>query len=308
MEHRIDPERVHHEWDRTLEPTLEVASGDVVTFALRMAAHGQLAEGDRFDQARWDYDTMYHLLGPVHVDGARPGDTLRVEILELTPGDWGWCVIEPGLGLLPDEFPDGHLRSFDLRDRTSVRFAPGIRLPLAPFLGTMGVHPGEPDPAPVFPPHRGGGNIDARHLVAGATLWLPVWCPGARFSCGDPHAMQGDGEVCVAALECDMTARLRLTVERRSIPTPQFRTPGPLTAQTDGAGYHGTMGIGPDLMQGARTAVSAMVGWLVAEHGLSKPDAYMLCSLVGDLKILELVDAGSWNVGMTMPLSVFGAR
>jgi acetamidase/formamidase len=305
MEHTIDPRRIHHGWDNTLEPALHVASGDTVHYELLMAGHGQVREGDTFEQTSFDFDTLYNLLGPLHVEGARPGHTLRVDVLELTPGEWGWCSILPGLGTLPEEFPEPYLRTFDLRGGDVAELVPGVRVPFAPFLGTMGVHPDEPPTASAFPPHKGGGNIDTRHLTAGSTVWLPVWCDGALFSCGDPHAMQGDGEVCVAALECDMRATLRFTVEERSIPAPLFRTAGPLTPRTEGAGHHGAMGIAPDLMEGTKKAVSAMVDWLAAEHGLDRRDAYMLCSLAGDLKILEVVDAGMWNVGLTLPLSVF---
>jgi acetamidase/formamidase len=298
MEHEIDPQRIHHSWDNTLEPALRVGSGDVVNFDLLMAGHGQVHEGDSFADTKFDFDTLYNLLGPVYVEGARPGDTLKVEILELKPGDWGWCVILTDFGTLPDEFPDSYLRTFDLRGGSEVEFAAGVRIPFAPFLGTMGVHPDEPATASAFPPHKGAGNIDTRQLTASSTLWLPVWCEGALFSCGDPHAMQGDGEVCVAALECDMRAKLRFSVEQRTIPVPHFQTAGALTPQVDAGGYHGVMGIAPDLMECSRKAIKAMVEWIVAEHGLSREDAYMLCSL-------EVVDAGMWNVGLTMPLSVF---
>jgi acetamidase/formamidase len=305
MEHQIDAKRIHHAWDNTLEPTLRVNPGDVVHYELLMAGHGQVHEGDAFSDTQFDFDTLYNLLGPVHVEGAQPGDALRVEIEELVPGDWGWCVIMAELGTLPDLFPESYLRTFDLRGGTDAELVPGVRIPLSPFLGTMGTHPDEPATASAFPPHKGGGNIDTRHLTAGSTLWLPVWCEGALFSCGDAHAAQGDGEVCVAALECDMRATLRFELERRTIPAPYFRTAGALTPKVEGAGHHGAMGIAPDLMEGARSAIAAMVDWVVSEHGLSREDAYMLCSLAGDLKILELVDAGMWNVGMTLPLSVF---
>jgi acetamidase/formamidase len=305
MEHQIDPQRMHHAWDNTLEPTLRVSSGDVVRYDLLMAGHGQVHEGATFAETNFDFDTLYNLLGPVYVEGARPGDALRVDILELTPGDWGWCAIMPDLGTLPDQFPDPYLRTFDLRNGTSAELVRGVRIPFSSFLGTMGTHPDEPATASAFPPHKGGGNVDTRHLTAGATLWLPIWCEGALFSCGDPHAMQGDGEVCVAALECDMRATLRFTVEQRTVTGPYFRTPGALTPQVDGGGHQGAMGIAPDLMEGTRKAVSAMVEWIVAEHGLTREDAYMLCSLAGDLKILEVVDAGMWNVGLTLPVSVF---
>jgi acetamidase/formamidase len=214
-------------------------------------------------------------------------------------------VILPDLGTLPDEFPNPYLRTFDLRDSREVELVPGVRIPFAPFLGTMGVHPDEPATASAFPPHKGGGNIDTRHLTAGSTLWLPVWCEGALFSCGDPHALQGDGEVCVAAMECDMRAKLRFTVEHRTIPVPYFQTPGALTPKVDAGGHHAAMGIAGDLMECTRKAIKGMVDWIVAEHELSRQDAYMLCSLAGDLKILEVVDAGMWNVGITLPLSVF---
>ncbi len=311
MEHRIDPQRIHHAWDNALEPSLRIASGDTVQYDLLMAGHGQVHEGDTYDQTSFDFDTLYNLLGPLYVEGAAPGDTLRIDILGLEPGDWGWCVILPELGTLPDHFPNPYLRTFDLRSRTHADLVPGVRVPCSPFLGTMGTHPDEPATAPAFPPHQGGGNIDTRHLTVGSTLWLPVWCDGALFSCGDPHAMQGDGEVCVAALECDMQAKLRFTVERRTIPVPYFQTAGALTPRVDDGGHHGAMGIAPDLMEGARIAIGGMVDWIAAEHGLSRQDAYMLCSLAGDLKILEVVDAGMWNVGFTLPLSVFadpGAR
>jgi acetamidase/formamidase len=305
MEHEIDSQRIHHSWDNKLEPTLTVASGDVVNYELLMAGHEQVHEGDTIAEARFDFDTLYNLLGPVRVEGTEPGDTLKVEILELTPGDWGWCVILADLGTLPDEFPDPYLRTFDLRGGSEVELVPGVRIPFAPFLGTMGVHPDEPAEASAFPPHKGGGNIDTRHLTAGSTLWLPVWCEGALFSCGDPHAMQGDGEACVAAMECDMRAKLRFSAEHRTIPVPYFQTAGALTPQVDATGHHCAMGIADDLMDCTRRAISGMIDWIVTEHGLSREDAYMLCSLAGDLKILEVVDAGMWNVGITIPLSIF---
>jgi acetamidase/formamidase len=303
MEHLIDDSRFHHAWDRDRPPTLRIADGDTVHFNLRMAGAEQIREGDSYADTNFDPDRIYRLLGPVFVEGARPGDTLRVEIISLTPGEWGWCGTEPGLGLLPDEFAP-FVKTFDLRGRDAVTVCPEVEIPLAPFLGTMGTHPDVPGELPSFPPHQGGGNIDTRHLTAGSTLWLPIWCDGALFSCGDPHGVQGDGEVCLAALECDMQATLRLHVERRTISTPRFRTAGALTPRVEGAGHHGTMGIGPDLMQGARQAVRETITWLVTEHGLRRQDAYVTCSLAGDLKLLEVVDAGVWNVGFTLPLSI----
>jgi acetamidase/formamidase len=203
--------------------------------------------------------------------------------------------------VLPDEFTEPRLFTWEL-DGDEVELAPGIVAPLEPFLGTIGVHPGEPAVLDVFPPHRGGGNMDNRHLVAGSTLWLPVWVQDALLSFGDPHGRQGDGEVCVAALECPMRAELRVTVEEREIAAPRFDVPA--RPVLDAGGTIGTMGISADLHEGARIAVRAMIERLVEERGITREEAYVACSLVGDLKILELVDAGVWNVGMTIPAAV----
>lgn len=303
-EHVIDPAQIHHRWDSTLEPTLTIESGDIVSFELAMAGHGQVAEGVDYAETSFDWDTLYNLLGPVWIDGARPGDTLEVEILSLVPGAWGWTAVLPELGLLPDDFPTPVLRTFDLRSGTHVSITDGVAVPVEPFLGTLGTHPGSPELAPPFPPHRGGGNIDNRHLVAGSTAWFPIWCEGARFSCGDPHAAQGDGEVCVSAVECDMHATLRLSLHERTIQAPAYDVPAGGRDRLAG-GYLGTMGIDADLMQGARLAVRAMIERLRVERGLAREDAYVLSSLAGDLHIHEIVDAGVWNVGFTIPRDVF---
>jgi acetamidase/formamidase len=302
-EHVLDGSLIHHDWNNAYEPVLAIASGDVVHLDLQMAGRGQVLEHSSIEDVVWDFDTIYNLAGPIHVEGAAPGDTLEVEILSLGPGSWGWTAVIPELGLLPDDFPDAYLKTWDLRDGSTARLTPDVGVPIRPFLGTMGVALDEPGSISPFPPHKGGGNLDNRHLVPGTTLWLPLWCDGASFSCGDPHAAQGDGEVCVSAIECDMAASLRLTLRKRSIPAPSFRVPAD-AARVMGT-YHGTMGIDVDLYEGARKAVRAMIAWIVDEHGLKPVGAYVLASVAGDLHVHEVVDAGVWNVGMTLPLSVF---
>ena len=183
---------------------------------------------------------------------------------------------------------------------------PGVEIPIVPFCGTMGNCPDRDGSFIPFPPHEGAGNVDTRHLTAGTTFHIPVHLPGARFSVGDPHAAQGDGEVCVAAIECPMRASLRFDVLAAPPPAPgSSPPPGSLTPRVDAGGFYGTMGIADDLMEGSRIAVRNMVALLGERHGLEPRDAYMLCSLAGDLKILEIVDAGMWNVGMLVPRSVF---
>jgi acetamidase/formamidase len=148
--------------------------------------------------------------------------------------------------------------------------------------------------------------MDTRQLVQGATLYLPVEVDGALFSCGDAHAAQGDGEVCVTGIETPIGATLRFTLEKgRRIPAPQFRTPGPLTPRANRGEWYGTTGVGPDLFSAAQDALRAMIDYVSARSGLSAEDAYVLASLCVDLKISEIVDAGQYVVSALLPLNVF---
>src|SRR5438128_5971563 len=153
------------------------------------------------------------LTGPVGIRGARPGDVLQVDVRELVPGDLGYTSFRPGIGLLRDDFIEPYLKLWELRGQ-AAELRPGIRVPLAPFLGVMGVALAEPGAHVTAPPRSNGGNMDIKQLTAGTTLYLPVWVAGALFSCGDGHAVQGDGEVCITAIETTMTATLRFTVRR----------------------------------------------------------------------------------------------
>jgi acetamidase/formamidase len=239
----------------------------------------------------------------VHVEGARPGDTLAVEVLEIETADWGWAGIIPGEGLLPADFPDPYLRIFDLTAGHETRLREDIAIRLDPFLGVMGTCPAGARGRPVMPPGAFGGNLDVRHLTRGSTLYLPVELDGALFSCGDAHAAQGDGEVCVTAIETRARARLRLTVEQSPAPpAPRFVTP---VRRADSAPRFGTTGVGPDLYAAAQDAIRSMIDHLVQVYGLSPEDAYVLCSLVVDLTISEAVDAGVYVVSALLPLAVF---
>jgi acetamidase/formamidase len=291
-------------WDRGLAPLLRISPGDIVDFELHMAGKGQVSEGAAAEEVTWDFETIYNLTGPVWIEGAQPGDTLEVKVLSLQPGDWGWTAVIPGLGLLPDDFPGPILRTFDLRGGRSVQVADGTKVPQRPFLGVMGVATDEPQAQSPCPPHKGGGNLDNRHIGVGASVYLPIWCEGGLFSCGDGHATQGDGEVCVTALECDMRASLEFSLHRGRIPGPALYAPSVRDPLADGAHY-GTMGLSGDLFEASQIAVRNMVEWLASEKGLSREDAYILCSLAGDLRIHEIVDAGTWNVGFMLPLAVF---
>ena len=162
----------------------------------------------------------------------------------------------------------------------------------------------------MLPPTKGAGNIDTRHLTAGTRLYLPVFVPGALFSAGDCHGAQGDGEVCVTGIECPMTFSLRFGVIKGGHMRPwsyHFVTPAaPASAAraTPRATTRSTA-LGPDLMENAQNAVRDTIGWLTKEKGLSREDAYILCSLAGDLRISQIVDQPNWGVSFYLALSVF---
>ncbi len=310
VEHSIKRGTVHYKWDNSLPPAVEVASGDVVHFETEEVSDGQIRPGSPASAlTSLDFDRLYPLAGPVFVKGAEPGDVLEIEMLELRPLEWGWTALIPGLGLLAEDFPEPYIRHFDLTDRESTSLGDSVRIPLQPFCGTMGVATDEAGPLDVLPPTKGAGNIDTRHLNVGAKLYLPVFVKGGLFSAGDCHATQGDGEVCVTGIECPMAFTLRFQVIKGRTIKPwryQFVTPpGSLQSRSDAKGYFATTALGPDLMENARNAIRDLIEWLGTEHGLSREDAYVLCSLAADLKISQIVDQPNWGVSAYMSLAVF---
>src|SRR5690349_17283236 len=224
--HYFPTDQVHYTWDTAHEPVLTVAQGDTVVYETREVSDGQIGPGsDASVIAGLDWDRVYPLAGPVYVEGAEPGDTLAVEILDVHTKGWGWTAILPGLGLLADDFTEPYLRIFDMTEGDVTYFREDIVIPLNPFMGTMGVCPAQASAQPIMPPGPFGGNMDTRQLVAGTTLYLPVHVPGALFSTGDAHGCQGDGEICVTGLEAPMYAVMRFSlIKGRTIPAPQYRT------------------------------------------------------------------------------------
>jgi acetamidase/formamidase len=305
--HYFPSDQVHFTWDAGNAPVLTVDSGDTVVVHTRDVSDDQIGPDSTVEViAGLDWDRVYPLAGPIAVHGAQPGDTLAVEVLDLHTQGWGWTAILPGLGLLSDDFPDPYLRIFDLTAGDVTHLREDIAIPVEPFMGTMGVCPAGASAQPVMPPGNFGGNMDTRQLTRGTTLYLPVEVEGALFSCGDAHAAQGDGEVCVTGLESPMYGALRLTLHKdRPIPSPQYLTGGPLAPRVAGGPWYGTTGVGPDLFVGAQEAVRAMVDHLAAEYGLSPEDAYLLSSLCVDLRISEIVDAGQYVVSALLPLAIF---
>jgi acetamidase/formamidase len=226
------------------------------------------------------------LTGPIHVEEAKPGDVLQVDILDIAlRQDWARHLIAPLKGTLTEDFHETWKVIIDLDLERKVARWPkdkGVEIPLRPFFGELGVAP-----APrygrvtsVFPLEH-GGNLDNKELVAGTTLYLPVWNPGALFSAGDGHAAQGDGEVDVTALETALTGVFRLTVRKDlHLSVPHAETPT----------HYMTTGFDPDLDDAVKMALREMIGYLIRTRGLSREEAYALCSIAVDMRITQLVN------------------
>ena len=243
----ISRDRFHLAWDPAIPAIETVQSGGEVEFDLLDSSGGQLtATSTIADLAKLDFSLVDQVNGPIAVEGAEPGNTLQIDLLEFEPADWGWTAAIPGFGLLAEDFPDPALRITKVpRAGERAEFLPGVRVPIEPFCGEVGVAP-QTGPLSTIPPDVHGGNMDTRHLTAGATLFLPVFHAGARLSMGDGHAAQGDGEVCGTAIESPMRALVRLSVRKDlALTAPEFLTaPGAAATKAVGRRY-GTDGVGP---------------------------------------------------------------
>lgn len=308
-DHTIHRAHHHYGWDRSIAPAKKVAPGSTVYFECLDSGGGHFTPTSTVaDVATLDFAKVNPVTGPIYVDGAEPGDALKVTIDGFKPSGFGWTANIPGFGLLADQFKDPALTlwSYDSGTLAPSLFSRHGKVPLKPFAGTIGLAPAEPGLHSVVPPRRVGGNLDIRDLAAGSVLYLPVEVPGALFSVGDTHAAQGDGEVCGTAIESQMDVALKFElVKGADLTTPRFTTSGPVTNHLDAKGYEVTTGIGPDLMEGARAALSNMIDLLGRQYGLSAVDAYMLCSVCGDLRISEVVDVPNWVVSFYFPRIVF---
>jgi acetamidase/formamidase len=238
------------------------------------------------------------LTGPVWVEGAEPGDVLEVRILGfefLHP--YGVTGFVPNNGTLPDDFPYTRFKLIRFNVPAGIaEFAPGVTLSLAPFFGSIGVAP-NPLVGRISsgPPGHHTGNLDNRELVAGSTLFLPVHVPGALLSIGDGHAMQGDGEVTLTALETSLRGTVHITVRKgKRLNWPRAETPT----------HYIAMGLHTDLDEAARLATREMIDFLVTEKGMNRDEAYILCSLAVDLRVTQVVD-GTKGIHAMIAKSVF---
>jgi acetamidase/formamidase len=244
------------------------------------------------------YPAPHILTGPVAIEGAMPGDVLEVRILDVQlRQDWGFNFIRPLGGTLPDEFPEGRILNIPLdRERMVGKLPFGIDVPLKPFFGVMGV---SPPPAwgriSSVIPRAHGGNIDNKQLAAGSTLYLPVHVPGANFSCGDGHGAQGDGEVCLTAIETALTGTFEFILRKdMRLANPRAETPT----------HFITMGFDPSLDRCMEIALRDMLDFIVETRNIARLDAYTLCSVAADFHVTQTVNTSKGVHGM-LPKALF---
>lgn len=295
MEHFLPAsvETCHWGWFAAdLVPQITIQAGDRLTIDTVSGAEDVLP-GDGFHvppelfdiHAQSERMQPGHILtGPVAIEGAEPGDLLEVRIHEVKlRQDWGWNFIRPLAGTLPDDFPNRHDNNIPLDAGTMTARLPwGLELPLRPFFGVMGVAPpADWGRVSSIQPRAFGGNLDNKELVAGTTLYLPVFVAGALFSCGDGHGAQGDGEVNVTAIETALQGVFEFHLHKAvNASHPSAETPT----------HFITMYMHPDLDRCAEEALRQMIALIVAKSGITREGAYMLCSLAADLRITQTVN------------------
>jgi acetamidase/formamidase len=306
--HSLGNDHYQHHWDNSVAPVLRVRPGETVTIATRDSGNEQIQPGAGVEAViNLDFSRVNPITGPIAIEGARPGDVLRVEIHAIETREWGWTANIPGFGLLADEHPYPYVKVWECDfERNTAQFQPGIHVPLDPFVGVIGVAPAEKGTHSTVPPRPVGGNMDIRFMRAGSTLYLPVAVEDALFSIGDTHCAQGDGEVCGTAIETAGSVTLTFSLERSfTLDYPMLEVSGSLVRTSTERGYHATTGIGPDLLEAARNAVRGMIAHLGRTRDLPPLEAYALCSVAGDLKISEVVDAPNWVVSFFLPNNLF---
>jgi acetamidase/formamidase len=308
---KASPRTVHRGFfDASLKPVLTVDSGDIVKLETatgnpryfeQLGVPKEKIPAELYDvfegvdnAGRGDHT----LNGPIYINGAQPGDMLEIRIrsvdVRLPIAGQGFV---PNRGLLPEDFPQGKDRVLwlDLKKKTA-EYAPGVVVPLRPFWGVIAV---APPPSmgrvPSGPPNVFGGNMDNRDLTSGATLYLPVFVPGALLSIGDGHAAQGYGEVCLSAIETSLKGEVQVIVHKnKTLKQPRAETPT----------HFMTMGLSTDLDEATKIATREMLDWLVEMKGLSREDAYMLASAAMDLVVTQVVD-GTKGIHALMPKAIF---
>jgi acetamidase/formamidase len=286
MEHHLTT--THDRWNKGLLPSLEIEPGDLVTFECFDSTGGQVQPDSTVDDfLKIDRSKIHTLTGPIFIKGAKAGDAIRVEILDVQHHGWGWSSITPGLGFLPTRFQDPFLFIWKLNASSTKSLSPAV-VPLHPFCGVMGVAPAEPGEFRTRAPGTFGGNMDVKELVAGSTLFLPVVNDGGLFSLGDPHAAQGDGEVCINGIECPATVRVKISLWKDcGLTGPMITT---ALRRAPGGGEWLMIESDKDALAAARQATNRMIDFLVGNWELRPEHAYLLCSVAMDLRLSQVVN------------------
>jgi acetamidase/formamidase len=307
-EHVLCAEPTHSRWNRSLEPRIEIASGDTVHMECVDSSGSQVRPDMNVEEfLSIDRGRIHALTGPIAIHNAEAGDTIEIEVLEVKHKGWGWSSILPGLGFLKERFADPFLFHWVLEEHLSRSLAPAI-VPLRPFCGVMGVAPAENGEFRTRPPGIFGGNLDVRELCAGAKLYLPVFNCGALFSAGDAHAAQGDGEVCINGVECPADVTLRFRLHKN------FALSGPLIESTDAkladcnADAWVVVESAADAIIAAQAATSRMIDLLIERWSFSAVHAYILCSAAMKLRLSQVVNEPMFTVSAAMPKQILPER
>jgi acetamidase/formamidase len=307
-EHQLSAEPTHSVWDRSLAPRLRIEPGDEVQIECVDASGGQVRPGMTTAEYLAIDRTRFHALtGPIWIEGAEPGDVLEIDVLATRHAGWGWSSVVEGLGFLKDRFREPYLFHWTLDGESSSSLAPAV-VPVRPFLGVMGVARAEDGKFRTRPPGPFGGNLDVRELCAGSRLYLPVFNRGALFSCGDGHAAQGDGEVCINGIECPLDVTLGFELHKHQ------PLSGPLVEASEKAAADSTADAwvvvesGTDLAQTSRAATGRMVDLLVSRWGFTDVHAYILCSVALKLRLSQVVNEPVYTVSAALSKQILPDR
>jgi acetamidase/formamidase len=307
-EHTLTAAPTHSVWDRRLTPRLRISPGDEVQVKCQDASGGQVCPGmSTADYLRIDRTRIHALTGPIWIEGAEPGDVLQIDVLATQHSGWGWTSVVEGLGFLKDRFREPYLFHWLLEGESTRSLAPAV-VPVRPFLGVMGVARSDDGAFRTRVPGPFGGNLDVRELCVGSRLYLPVYNEGALFSCGDGHAAQGDGEVCINGIECPLDVTLRFNLHKTQ------RLAGPLVESCDSVAPDSirdawvVLETGTDLAATARVATSRMIDLLVSRWGFSALHAYLLCSVALKLRLSQVVNEPVHTVSAALSKQILPDR
>ena len=306
--HRLDSSQLVHRWDNSIPARLTVEPGDRVEMSMADSSGYQVLPSWSISDFRDKFDSLkiHALTGPIRVRGAEPGDQLAIHLESFTHRGWAWTSLIPGLGLLPEDFPDHHLFIWDLQE-TQTRSFPGVTLDLHPFAGIIGVQRAEAGEFRTRAPGVFGGNMDVRHLGEGTMLYLPIATPGGNLLAGDCHAAQGDGEVCINGMEAPMDGVFRFElIKNKPLAGPYAVTSGSMTPpRYAGSPWHLFVESDENPRNAAKGAVRRAIEFIMSRLDVTPELAYTLCSVVLDLKISQLVNVPTTTVTGYLPEAIF---